>query len=120
MISRNYAEKAAEVVALVAPWLPDATVTEFDIQESCGCYSEWTQEPPYLHITLAAPRPGNDSDEALGKVIGLLEKIVEPWAERTFSFSGCESCAGEGQPTDGYFSLWLRVQRQDQPVPATR
>lgn len=109
-VHRDYEEKAAEVVALVAPWLPDAVVTEFDIQESCGCYSEYTQEPAYLHITLTAPRPEDDSDQALGGVVGALETIVQPWAARSFAFSGCSSCA-DGEPEDGCFTFWLRVIR---------
>lgn len=110
-IQRDYQEKAEEVEALVAPWLPDAKVTIFDIQESCCCYSEYTQEPPHLEVTFSAPRPDDDSDKALGKIINVVEKMVMAWAKSTFSFRGCECCEG----TDN-LSMWVRVIRSRSSV----
>ncbi len=106
-LNRDYHEKAAEVEALVAPWLPNAKVTTFDIQESCGCYSEFTQEPPRLEVTLTAPRHDDDSDKALGLIVRAIEPMVKAWGISAFSFVGCDACEGTDNP-----SMWVRVIRR--------
>lgn len=87
-----YKEKAREVEVLVAPWLPHAKVTEFRIQVQCGCYSDFTQDPAFLWVEMEAPRPPSETDEMLGRIIAVVEKFIQAWAESTFAFSGCSGC----------------------------
>lgn len=99
-MSDHESDKAI-IVAMVAPWLPGASVEEFDLEEECGCYSEWTQESPHLYVTLKAPRPAGESEIALSKIVTIVEKVVERWA-RTYDWRGCSCC-------DGVPSIWARV-----------
>ncbi len=102
-------EEAKEVlVAMVAPWLPNAEIEMLNISTDCGCYSEWTQEPPRFELVLRAPRPAGESDRALSRVVSIVESVIGPWAQRAWTWNGCESCGEEGKPRD-YPSFYVRL-----------
>lgn len=87
---------AAAILTLLMPWLPGATVDELRFSDSCGCYSEYTQEPCFLDVTLKAPRPVDESTAALGKQVSVWEGILSAWAQRSLQWTGCECCEGDG------------------------
>lgn len=103
-----------EILALVMPWLPKAVVESVNISTSCGCYSEYTQEPCFFDVVLKAPRPDGESDRALGSIISILEPMLRSYVLGKFDFHGCGSCCDEGEPTHGEHALRsasLRVKR---------
>lgn len=108
------ADEKAALALLVAPWLPGASVDSLYIQESCGCYSEWTTDSPDYHVTFAAPRPVGESDRALSDVVRVIEGPVMQFALRNHTFHGCSCCCGNGE-SDDYDdsnirpSLWVRI-----------
>lgn len=83
-----------ELAALVAPWLPGATVDEVTAETECGCYSEWTTDSTRFCVTFRAPRPTGERDGALSKLVSALEGIVRAWAQKKFEWRGCECCCG--------------------------
>lgn len=96
------------LIVLVSPWLPDATVEEFDVQERCGCYSEWTQEPPSFNVTFRAT---HDDEVKLSKIVSAIEPLVTRWAKDTYDFTGGQCCQGEdyedGDEVEPH--VWVRV-----------
>lgn len=107
-------EEKAALAALVAPWLPDAAVDSLSVEESCGCYSEWTTEPPQYHVTFKAPRPEGESDRTLSDVVRVLEGPVMQFAQAHHRFTGCSCCCGDGEggdcDTDNVRPyLWVRI-----------
>lgn len=102
-------EEAAALVALVSPWLPDATVDSLYLDESCGCYSEWTQEAPRYEVTFKAPRPSDESDRKLFDVVRVLEGPVMQFALAHHSFTGCSCCCEDGDTENVRPSLYVRI-----------
>ena len=107
-------EEKDALVELVAPWLPHATVDTLVIEPSCGCYSEWTQEPPRYEVTFSVPRPANETDRKLSSVVSVLEGVVMVFALVNHEFTGCSSCCGDGESNDFDASnvrpsLWVRI-----------
>lgn len=103
-------EERDALVALVTPWLPDATVDTLTIETSCGCYSEWTQEYCCYEVTFKAPRPVGETDRKLSDIVRVLEGPVTQFARQHHQFSGGSCCCGE----DGDFdnppvSIWVRI-----------
>lgn len=86
-------EEKAALCQLVASRLPGATVDELWIEESCGCYSEWTQEPPRYCVTFKAP--WKRDEDALAKLVTKLEKAVRKFAHANHAFSGGSCCQGD-------------------------
>jgi hypothetical protein len=110
-------EEKDALSVLVAPWLPDAVVDTLSIEERCGCYSEWTTEPPRYEVTFRAPRPTDETDRKLSNVVRVLEGIVLRFAVAQHQFTGCSCCCGEdGDTTNARPSLWVRVI-QERPSP---
>ena len=98
------------LIDLVAPWLPNATIDTLNVQEQCGCYSEWTTEPPVYELTLRAPRPTEETDRALSNLVRVLEPMVLQFAQAHHSFTGCESCQGQdGDTSDVMPSCYVRI-----------
>lgn len=90
------------LVLLVAPWLPGAVVETLDIQESCSCYSEFTQDPCNYFVTFKAPWVG--SDDELGLLIrSVLDSLVETFSEQHHTFQEERSCC------EGRISRYVRV-----------
>lgn len=108
-------EEKAALVALVAPWLPDAGVDSLSIEESCGCYSEWTTESPFYNVTFIAPRPHKETDRKLSDIVRAIEGPVMQFALQHHSFTGCWCCCGDDgddpnkEYTDVRPSLWVRI-----------
>jgi hypothetical protein len=96
------------LVLMVAPWLPHAEIAELEIQEECGCYSEWTQEPPFFHVTFSAPRAETESDRDVSRLVSVVESVIGPWAQRAYTWKGCESCGEPGKPRD-YPGFYVRI-----------
>lgn len=86
---------------LVSPWLPNATVTDLEIAEECGCYSEWTQDPCRYCVTFTAPWAG--TDEELSRLVAILEPFVEAFSETHHTFQEARSCC------EGCITRWVRV-----------
>jgi len=91
-MTTDTADAAVQLCALVAPWLPDAEVETLYVQESCCCYSEWTQDPPYFRLTFRAT---HYSEEKLSHLIAALEPIILQWAMSHYTFSGGTCCQGD-------------------------
>lgn len=104
-------EEQDALSVLVAPWLPNATVESLNMEERCGCYSEWTQEPPRYEVTFRAPRPEAETDRDLSNIVRVLEGIVMRFAQQEHAFSGCSSCCEDGDTDNVRPSLWVRVIR---------
>lgn len=106
----NEDEEKAALIALVAPWLPDATVDTLYIEERCGCYSEWTQEHPRYEVTFKAKRPTGETDRKLSDVVRAIEGLVTRFAHVNHNFSGCSGCCGEDGDLDNPpISCWVRI-----------
>ena len=107
-------EEKDALVALVAPWLPNASIDSFSVEESCGCYSEWTTESPTYNVTFSAPRPAGESDRQLSDIVRVLEGVVMRFAEENHTFTGCRCCCGDPDTDEGFDentrpSLWVRI-----------
>lgn len=100
-----------ELITLIAPWLPDAAVDTLEMQTTCGCYSEFTQDPCYFNVTFRAPRPDDETNTKLSKLVSVLESVIQPWADRKYDWCGCGSCCDEDK-TDTTPNVSVRVIRQ--------
>jgi len=106
-MTKAKADECEALCALVKPWLPDATVETLNVQECCGCYSEWSQEPPVYEVTFRAT---HNNEQALSKLVSAIEPLVMRFATARHLFTGCPSCCGEdGNTNDVWPSLWVRV-----------
>ena len=108
-------EERAALCALVAPWLPGATVDMLYVKDWCACYSEWTTDSPDYNVTFKAPRPAGESDRALSDIVRVLEGPVMQFAMAHHEFTGCSCCCGDDDdPDDKVYdhvrpSLWVRI-----------
>lgn len=58
--------------------------------DSCGCYSEYTQESPRFYLEIKAVLPQNESEE--WEIQKILDKDITKWANKNLDFSGCKGC----------------------------
>ena len=99
-----------DLLAEIRTLLPDAEfcageswrgTDEVLFQDSCGCYSEWTQEPCQFEVFVSGTIPeDNDAQYDLREAI---ESRLERWAKSTLTYSGCQCC---GEDT---ISVYARV-----------
>jgi hypothetical protein len=100
-------EEMDALCAIVAPWLPGATIADtfdFELQDECGCYSEYTQEPCGYSVLFTAP--WDKSDDELARLITVIEPTIEAFAMRQHTFSGCGCCDEDGS---GRPNFYIRV-----------
>lgn len=59
----NKEDVCDHALLLTKRWLPDCELEDIDYNQDCGCYSEWTTEPPRLSLTFRAPWTGKAERE---------------------------------------------------------
>jgi hypothetical protein len=79
-----------EVIRLVRKAYPDAEPSmdkyDWEFQDSCGCYSEYTTESCFLRVGLVIPRKLSHIDRRR------IEDMVTKWAKATLTWDGCSCC----------------------------
>src|SRR5690349_11195068 len=69
-------------------------VTEYEFEDTCSCYSEWTTEACSFRVWVKGTFDESDRDKAWKKRREL-EGAVEAWVHGNLSWSGCSNCSGE-------------------------
>lgn len=78
--------------------LPDAEYAKKDsihgydvsFSDTCGCYSEYTQEPCSLYVNIVGTLP--EGEKAQYTLDQAITNRIEKWAKLHLTWSGCESC----------------------------
>jgi hypothetical protein len=110
-LSKEHLEKMLEIIKIK---FPDAQYTKgwtgnfaADIDEACGCYSEWTTDPCELRVYVVSER----SYAGAHQDMLFVEIKLHDFAEGNLEWKGCECCSG-GEDYDGekgYLSVDLRI-----------
>jgi len=120
---RLNANQRDQLLNIIHGYVPDATWTDepdnCTLEESCGCYSEYTTESCRFVCAVDSPKHVDRSPDGL-------DEAVERWVRGNLEFSGCACCSGTGHENEGYavdynsynssLSLWPRIFN---PMPAT-
>lgn len=94
--------KAVRVVMPSAEYAPEQAFKPnrcTDFTDSCGCYSEYTQEPCELEVSIKGKVPA--SEEKKIKLRKDVEVVAENWAMENLEWTGCESCENR---------IWVNVR----------
>ena len=90
----------ARIIVPDAEYAPDESFSgkgEIEFEDSCGCFSEWTQEPCSLTINLRGTLELDGSKQRQE-----IEKALDKWAQSNLTWSGCDCCGNS-------LIVWVRL-----------
>lgn len=109
-------EKANEAEEVLREIEPSLIINDFRVQEDCGCYSEYTTDPPSLYVSASAIIKDETSPDAISLRDKLSERLKR-WAKEVFHFTGCTCCCPNDNCEEDHdhsdaASIWIYLTRR--------